>query len=347
MSRTAVVTLAPPLPFEARGPLSSAVLRAVTGSTDSDIVDRARDAISASPDVLRDDDVQLALFTLYAAAYRSVPEIRADAERDPQLISARHLLEEACESQLREHILVPETPAPTADAVARALFDLTAPTPGPSLARYVAKSATADQVRELLVHRSLYTLREADPHSWAIPRLTGRSKAALVEIQADEYGGGRPERMHSVMFANAMRGAGLDDTYGAYVDRVPALGLAALNAISLLGLDARLVGAVVGHLAAFEMTSSLPSKMYADGLRRLGFDASVSDYFDEHVEADAVHEQIAGRDLAGGLAEDEPDLVADIMFGAAVCVTLDEWSGAEIMEAWSAGESSLREGGPL
>src|SRR3712207_8445227 len=43
--------------------------------------------------------------------------------------------------------------------------------------------------------RSIYTLKEADPHSWAIPRLTGRAKAALVEIQSDEYGEGRPGRI--------------------------------------------------------------------------------------------------------------------------------------------------------
>lgn len=31
--------------------------------------------------------------------------------------------------------------------------------------------------------------------------MAGRPKAALVEIQADEYRGGRPHRMHSALFA--------------------------------------------------------------------------------------------------------------------------------------------------
>ena len=57
----------------------------------------------------------------------------------------------------------------------------------------------------MLMQRSAYTLREADPHSWAIPRLEGRAKAALVEIQSDEYGGGRPQRVHAELFARAMR----------------------------------------------------------------------------------------------------------------------------------------------
>ena len=54
--------------------------------------------------------------------------------------------------------------------------------------------------------------------------------------------------------------------------------------------------------SVYEMTSSLPNRMIGDGFRRLGYGEEVTDYFDEHVEADAVHEQIAGRDLAGGLA---------------------------------------------
>ena len=62
------------------------------------------------------------------------------------------------------------------------------------------------QARELLnVLRSIYTLREADPHSWAIPRLTGRAKTALVEIQNDEYGNGDGSQMHAELFRRTAR----------------------------------------------------------------------------------------------------------------------------------------------
>ena len=66
----------------------------------------------------------------------------------------------------------------------------------------------------------------------------------------------------------------------------------------------------------FEMTSSLPNRRYGNALRRLGFDAEATDFYDEHVEADAVHENIAAHDLAGGLAREEPGLAPDILFGA-------------------------------
>lgn len=238
-------------------------------------------------------------------------------------------------------------PEPSASAVAELLFALTAPEPGPSLSRFVAKSATLEQLREFLIHRTIYTLREADPHSWAIPRLTGRAKAALVEIQSDEYGGGDPDRVHATMFARTVRGIGLDDTYGAYLDDVPAVTLASHNLMSLFGLHARLRGAIVGHLAAFEMTSSIPNRMYGDGFRRLGFGDAVTAYFDEHVEADAVHEQIAAHDLAGALAEDDPALLPDIVFGAAACLAYDARVGDHILAAWQDGRSSLRPRGVL
>lgn len=293
-------------------------------------------------DAVTDDDVQLTLWTLYALHYRGFEGVDDAWEWDPDLLRLRGILEEAFERALRDQVTPPaETPAER-EAVASALFAMTAPGPGPSVARYVSRTADAAQVEELLIHRSLYQLMEADPHTWAIPRLTGVPKAALVEVQADEYGGGRPDRMHSALFARTMRGAGLVDEYGYYVDRLPAVTIAALNLMSLFGLHRRWRGAIAGHLAAFEMTSSLPNRLYGDGFRRLGHDAGTTEYFDEHVEADAVHEQIAGRDLAGGLAELEPDLVADLLFGAAACLYLDGLVGRHLLDAWGAGTSSLR-----
>ncbi|WP_144875381.1 iron-containing redox enzyme family protein [Microbacterium sp. 1.5R] len=328
----------------ARGPISEAVLGRLRGNVDAGPTDAARAALPLTADVIRDDDVQLALFLLYASSYGSLPGLDPDLEWDADLMATRRILEASFEAAVRAEVPQPESPEPTVDAVGRALFTMAAADTGPSLSRYMAKKATRENVVESFIQRSVYTLREADPHSWAIPRLAGRAKAALVEIQADEYGGGRPDRMHATIFARAMRGVGLDDTYGTYVDDVPAITLASLNLMSLFGLNRRLVGAIVGHLAAYEMTSSIPCRLYADGLRRLGYSDEVVDYFDEHVEADAVHEQIAARDLAGALAEDHPEMLDDIMFGAAACLTVDGWMGAHILDAWQRGESSLRTG---
>ena len=104
-----------------------------------------------------------------------------------------------------------------------------------------------------------------------------------------------------------MRGLGLNSEFGAYIESLPAITLASVNMMSFFGLHRRLRGSIAGHLAIYEMTSSIPNARYARGFRRPGFDSPVTDY-DEHVEADAVHEQIAGRDLAGGLIEQDPSI---------------------------------------
>ena len=333
--------------FAPRGPLSAELMTLLSSpphdSQPSESLARTVDAALATADTLtRDEDVQLSLFILYGLHYGSLERVSDEWEWQPELVSARRALERAFEAELRDTIEVPELPQPTRTAVAEALSQLTGIESGPSLARHVARTATVEQLGEFLIQRSIYTLREADPHSWAIPRLTGRVKAALVEIQTDEYGGGREQRMHSEIFAATMRSFGLESRYGHYLPEVPAITLASLNVMSMFGLNRRLRGAIVGHLAAFEMTSSIPNGLYARGFRRLGYGAEVTAYFDEHVAADAVHEQIAAHDLAGALAEDAPELLGDIFFGAAACISVDGWAGAHMLDSWTAGVSSLR-----
>jgi len=197
-------------------------------------------------------------------------------------------------------------------------------------------------VLEQLVLRSPYQLKEGDPQTWAIPRLRGRAKAALVEIQSDEYGGGRADRMHAELFARSMRSLGLDGTPNAYLDHIPALSLANVNVLSMFGLHRRLRGALCGHLAAFEMTSSLPSKRVVAGMQRLGLGQDSWEFFDEHIEADAVHEQVAAHDLCGALAAAEPELVDDVLLGATACLELDARVATATLTAWRSGRSALR-----
>ena len=81
----------------------------------------------------------------------------------------------------------------------------------PSLSRHIEREATLEQVLEFLVHRSAYQLKEADPHSWAIARLSGaaegrarrdpgrrvRRRAARAHARAPvrrRDGGARPRR---------------------------------------------------------------------------------------------------------------------------------------------------------
>ena len=261
-------------------------------------------------------------------------------EWEPSLLAMRRDLEACFEFALMEAVPRPVAPAPEEmDLALRAIADAD---DAPSLSRYLEREATFEQLLEFIAHRSAYQLKEADPHSWALPRLYGPPKAALVQIQADEYGGGVAERIHAQLFADTMDALGLDSRYGAYLDHLPAVTLATVNLMSLFGLHRRWRGAIVGHLALFEMESSVPNRRYASGLRRLGCGPRATAFFDEHVLADAIHESVAAVDLAGGLARQQPGLADDILWGAATLVELDARFARHTLAAWELGVSSLR-----
>jgi hypothetical protein len=284
------------------------------------------------------EDLHLGLYLCYELHYRGLPGVDDRWEWEPSLLALRAALEAEFEADLRHDIPLPQ-PRAARDLELR---EIEAADDAPSLSKYLERKGTLDQYREFVVHRSAYQLKEADPHSWALPRLHGGPKAAMVEIQADEYGGGDANRIHAQLFAKTMDALSLDSRYGAYVDHIPAVTLATVNLMSMFGLHRRLRGAIVGHLALFEMTSSIPNRRYANGLRRLGFDGDALDFYDEHVVADAVHENVAAVDLAGGLAKQDPTLAPDILWGAAALTELEGRFARHLLDAWAAGESSLR-----
>lgn len=325
-----------------RGPLTEQLFAAFTRPVDTG-GRMLPDTVSTPVEPLSDEDHQLALFACYQHHYTGFDQVDPRWEWQPGLVALRGRLEADLEKAL--DALVPGSARSVSTEpgdVPRRLEGIVRSGGGPSLSAYMRRHATFEQYREFLTHRSVYHLREADPHSWALPRLRGRAKAALVEIQADEYGQGDHRRMHSTLFSALMRGLALNDTYGAYLDAVPAPTLALNNTMSLFGLHRRLRGALLGHLAAFEMTSTGPNRDLSRGLRRLGAAKQLGRYFDEHVEADAVHEQVAAHDMCGSFAEDHPELADDVLFGAEVCVALDRLWAEYVLDRWQGSATSLR-----
>jgi Iron-containing redox enzyme len=326
---------------EPRGPLSDALCRDLATRTaiSATTIERADRLAAAGACALTDEDLQISLAVLYELHYRGFEGVSEDWEWDPALLRLRAGLERRHLAALRELVGPIEV---TDEPIDQQLSALIAADDGPSLSSFMAKHGTLEQWREYLTLRSVYHLKEADPHTFAIPRLSGRAKAAMVEIQADEYGGGSAARMHSELFAGLMGVLGLDPAYGALWDEAPAAAFASVNTMSLFGLHRRWRGAALGHLAAVEMTSSEPSRRYSAGLRRLGFDERVTVFYDEHVEADAVHEQIASVDMCGSLVAEEPALAPDVLFGAACSLAMDGVAAAHLLGAWETGRSPLR-----
>lgn len=335
-------TVRPELPV-ARGPLSAYLLEHL-GAPPHPLPAPPAPAAGAA---WAGDDLQLALYICYELHYRCFAGVDERWEWHPDLLGFRARLEAVFEGGVRAAVASSPAagPAPFAPAVAdeveRQLWEVASAGNGPSLSAHVAVQATLQQVRELAVHRSAYQLKEADPHTWAIPRLAGGAKAAMVEIQADEYGGGREADMHASLFALTMAELGLDSRYGWYLDLLPGFTLATVNLISLFGLHRRLRGALIGHLAIFEMTSVVPMGRYSEALERLGVGERGRRFYDVHVLADAHHQHVAAHDMAARLAGDEPGLAPDILFGARAVTAVESRFTKEILHRWARQEPTL------
>jgi hypothetical protein len=318
-----------------RGPISEAVIDALRTAPGP-----VRLPHLVGVDLLDDDDAQVALTCCYELHYESFVDVDDRWEWAPELLDVTGRLEHAFELRLIDEVGAPTAIAP--EAVVPELLELIQ-TDGPSLSAFLDQHGTYEHMRELCVHRSEYQRKEADPHTWMIPRLRGRAKAAAVTIQYDEYGEGSAPAMHAELFAITMEALGLDAGYGAYRDLLPAATLATGNLISMFGLHRRWRAACVGHLAVFEMTSVTPMTRYSSALRRLDVPEAARRFYDVHVEADAWHEQIAQHELVSGLLEAEPNAGGDVLFGARALMEVERRMSTTMLDAWARDDTALLE----
>ncbi|MFC9292141.1 iron-containing redox enzyme family protein, partial [Streptomyces sp. NPDC057052] len=303
----------------ARGPVSAAVREYLLGAGPLP----PAGTVAGAP--AYGDDLQLALYLCYELHYRGFAGVSADLEWDPDLLRLRAALEHRFLTALRAD-------TPVHDSVEDALAELLVePVDGSGVSHFLRDEGELWQLREYAAQRSLYHLKEADPHAWVLPRLWGRAKAGMAAVEFDEYGGGRPDRVHARLFADLMTDLGLDTTYGRYLDAACAETLATVNVMSLLGLHRGLRGALVGHFATVEITSSPGSRRLAEAMRRADAGPAAVHFYDEHVEADAVHEQVVRHDVIGGLLDEEPHLAADVAFGVGVTTLLEDRLAARLL----------------
>lgn len=311
----------PALP-KARGELSEAVVGYLAG-------DRA---LPGPASTRRADpyggDLHLALYVCYELHYRGFADVNPALEWDPPLLAVRATLEERFLTALRNDVA---TEAPLDELLAELLVE---PVHGTGLSHFLQSRGELRHLREYAVQRSLYHLKEADPHAWVLPRLSGRAKAGMAAVEYDEFGAGRADRVHAKLFADLMSGLGLDATYGHYLDTGCAEMLALVNQMSLFGLHRRLRGALVGHFAAVEITSSPASRRLALAMKRTGAGPAAEFFYTEHIEADAVHEQVVRRDVISGLLHDEPELEPDIAFGLASTSHLEDRLAGRLLADW-------------
>ncbi|WP_433854858.1 iron-containing redox enzyme family protein [Streptomyces kronopolitis] len=322
---------APRLP-DPRGGLSDAVLSWLrTGSG----------PLPTGEEIRRDDpygaDPQLALYALYELHYQGFDGVPDDHEWDPSLLAVRRFLEQTFLTALRADAPVSGVPEAMAGLLSEPAGD-----DGTGVSHYLKREGRLWQLREYAALRSLYHLKEADPHAWVLPRLRGRAKAGMVAIEFDEFGAGRAEDIHARLFADLMADLALETAYGHYVDLAPAEALATVNLMSLLGLHRSLRGASVGHFATLEVTSPPGARRLAEAMRRIGAGPAAQRFYDEHAVADAVHEQVVRKEVVGGLLRDAPHLEADVAFGIGATVFLEGRLAAHLLRSWQAEHSALR-----
>ncbi|WP_031081258.1 iron-containing redox enzyme family protein [Streptomyces sp. NRRL WC-3549] len=311
----------PELPME-RGALSAGVIAHLRGTG---ALPDPGDAQDADP---YGDDLQLALYVCYELHYRGFAGVRPELEWDPPLLAVRAALEQRFLEALRRDA----APAgPLDDVLAELQVE---PVHGSGVSWFLQERGELRHLRAYAVQRSLYHLKEADPHAWVLPRLSGRAKAGMAAIEYDEFGAGRADRVHARLFADLMSDLGLDTAYGRYLDEGCAAMLALVNLMSLFGLHRRLRGALVGHFAAVEITSSPASRRLARAMQRAGAGPAAEFFYTEHVEADAVHEQVVRREVVGGLLEQEPEMAADIAFGVTATAFVEERLGECLLADW-------------
>lgn len=320
----------PPVLPRSRGPLSTALLAWWTRG------EPLPDEVPEVGNALVDDDLHLALWACYQLHYDGFADVDDHLEWDPATLRFRAALEAMFEHDLRlEHRAadLPESPPCALRAIAGWA--------GPPLARTVGSRGTLEELREVSIHRSAYQLKEADAHTFTIPRLRGPGRAALIEIQADEYGDGVPGEAHSELWAAAMTDLGLDATYGAYVDRLPGVTLATDNLISMFGLHRRLRGAAAGHLALFEMCSVAPLSHYLRAAQRVGGLPALERFYEVHIDIDDHHAQLAVEGMITPMVEAHPEIGPDVVLGAAALSRVEARFAEHVLRSWAAGRSSL------
>ena len=329
-------TLRPSLP-PARGPLSSrlfAELKRPPGPL----------AGVAGPVDIWGEDAQLALYACLELRYRGWSDVDPDWEVEPSLVALQAHLGRALVNAVAAE--VGPVARPVSPNALRAELEHLAgggDGEGSSLSGWMEAEGELAHLREFAIHRSAYQLKEADPHTYALPRLSsGRAKAAYIEIQADEYGEGAPGEAHQDLFADTMEALGLDARYGAYLDALPAVTLATVNLLSVFGTSRRWLGACVGHLALFEMTSVGPMGRYAAAVRRLTGSEAAARFYDVHVVADDHHQRLAVEQMVVPFAAAEPDQARGVVFGARALAVVEGRLADHLLAHWREGRSSLR-----
>jgi len=321
----------PSLPWP-RGPLSEYVIATFRSKSGSP---RLMPPVNVG-NAIGDDDLQLALFLCYELHYRDVAS--AEWEWDPAFLSFRAELERSFYEELRELTATPPARHPT---LVQELDAVVSAYPSTSISDFLCRRGTIDELREYCIHLSVSKLKYSDAQAFGVARLQGAAKAAMVQIQFGDHGGGSSAHSATSLFGEMLTSLRLDPSYGAYVGHVPGVSLASANLESFFGLHRRWRGAMVGQVAAMKMTSVESMERCGKAMEHVGIHEDEAQYFQTRSRIDALNALIARNRLVGALVHAEPEVAGDVLFGARSHLLLEERQSDNVLSAWSRGNSSL------
>lgn len=294
---------------------------------------RARVGAPALPSDPFDRDTQLAWFMLNEASFAGWSTIDDAAEWYPDVVALRQRFENWFSTLVEQRFGDITDPALAVDQILNGLD-------GPSMSRHLADHGTRDQVTESLMLRYPYQNKEADPHTFAIPRLAGAEKRALIEIQTGEYGVGHAST-HAELFNNALSALTVRSDHTDIIDRLPGIAFATSNLVAMGGLNRALRGVAIGQLALFEMDSVSPNGIMVEACDRLALPAATRRFFDVHVMADAEHQVIARQAFLEHYPTTEPEQAGNVLFGIKAQHEIDVELALTAIGAWTDGRSAL------
>lgn len=281
-----------------------------------------------------DHDLQLALYVLNELHYGGWAGVSDDLEWNADVTTCRLALGDEFERRLRSTLGPGTSVDPLVEAKRLLAIDAV------SVSAFLRDRGTIDQVRESMILRSPYQSKEADPHTFAMPRFTGATKRVFTEIQSGEYGVGY-RRSHAELFADALDGLGLDATPNAHIDACTGPALAGSNLVTLGAMQRRLRGVVLGQLSLFEMDSVVPNQNMADAVDRLALEPSVRPFFHVHVLADTEHQEMVESAFLTEYTSTEPEQVANMVLGMRAQSLIDHAIAQHCVPRWRQGRSAL------
>jgi hypothetical protein len=269
-------------------------------------------------------------------------------EHDLTLAAVRLRLEGAFEGQLARVAPLPEAPPDGAAEALSWLRDLALSRPlfdGPSMGEFYRRSATLEQLREVVAQRSLFFLKEPDPWTMVIPSLRGEAKAGLIDLILDEYGWGRHDQMHSTVYAKLMEKLGLSTGHDDYFELTSWQLLAGLNYQAMLARQRRLCRRMYGYIYLVEADSPSSMRNYLEAYARAGIeDPEILRFYELHIDADVGHADVALNEVVAPVLRSEPEAAAEVARGIVEGRYLHALFGAHLHSRFSANRSSLRQG---